>query len=255
MSVLDLFRLDGRVAAVTGSNTGLGRAAAAALAQAGADIAYVSRRDPVEAMADAEAAGRRSVHVPLELADADETRCAAVVDEIVARLGRIDILVNNAGTIHRDAAEDHSVADFARIVALDLTAMYALAHAAGRVFLRQGSGKIINIASVLSFQGGVRVTGYTAAKHGVAGVTRALANEWACRGVNVNAIAPGYTATNNTVALREDPERYAAIRDRIPAGRWGVPADMAGATVFLASDASAYVHGEVLAVDGGWLAR
>lgn len=255
MSVLDLFRLNGRVAAVTGSNTGIGRAIAGALAEAGADVAYVSRRDPADAMADATSAGRRAVHVPLDLAEADEGRCAEVVAEVVARLGRLDVLVNNAGTIHRGAAEDHPAADFARIVELDLTAVYALSCAAGRHFLRQGSGKVINIASVLSFQGGIRVPGYTAAKHGVAGVTQALANEWAGRGVNVNAIAPGYVETNNTAALRNDPERYEAILGRIPAGRWGIPADLAGTAVFLASDASAYVHGEVLAVDGGWLAR
>lgn len=255
MSVLDLFRLDGRVAAVTGANTGLGRAAAAALAEAGADVAYVSRRDPADAMAEATAAGRRCAHVPLDLADAGADRCAALIEEIVERFGRLDVLVNNAGTIHRDDAEEHAVADFVRIVELDLTAMYALSHAAGRYLLRQGSGRIINIASVLSFQGGVRVPGYAAAKHGVVGVTRALANEWAGRGVHVNAIAPGYMETNNTATLRADPDRYAAILGRIPAGRWGVPADLAGAVVFLAGDASAYVHGEVLAVDGGWLAR
>ncbi|MQA86515.1 MAG: SDR family oxidoreductase [Streptosporangiales bacterium] len=255
--MLDLFRLDGRVAAVTGANSGIGRAAAGALAGAGADVAYISRRDPAEAVVDATAEGRRAVHVPLELAEADEDRCAAVVGEVVDRLGRLDILVNNAGTIHRDDAEVHRVDDFARILQLDLTALYGLCRAAGRHFLRQGSGRIINIASVLSFQGGVRVRvpGYTAAKHGVVGVTRALANEWAGRGVNVNAIAPGYLETNNTISLQQDPERYAAILDRIPAGRWGVPADIAGAAVFLASDASGYVHGAVLAVDGGWLAR
>lgn len=255
MTVLDLFRLDGRVAAVTGANTGLGRAIARGLAEAGADVAYVCRRDPAEAMAEAAAAGRRAVHIPLELSEVDEARSTEVIGDVVGRMGRLDVLVNNAGTIHRDDAERHAVADFARILHLDLTATYALSCAAGRHFLGQGGGRIINIASVLSFQGGVRVPGYAAAKHGVAGVTRALANEWAGRGVNVNAIAPGYVETNNTSALWSDPDRYRAILDRIPAGRWGEPSDMAGAAVFLASDAAAYVHGAVLAVDGGWLAR
>ncbi|MGH3327557.1 MAG: SDR family oxidoreductase [Streptomycetales bacterium] len=255
MTVLDLFRLDGKVAAVTGSNTGIGRAIARGLAEAGADVAYVCRSDPAAAMRDATAAGRRAVHVPLDLADADEQRCAAVLDDVVGRLGGLDILVNNAGAIHRDDVEHHRVVDFARIVSVDLTALYALSQAAGRHFLRQGSGRIVNIASVLSYQGGFRVPGYVAAKHGVIGVTRALANEWAARGVNVNAIAPGYTETGNTEALWSDEQRYAAILERIPAGRWGQPPDVSGAAVFLASDAAAYIHGAVLPVDGGWLAR
>jgi 2-deoxy-D-gluconate 3-dehydrogenase len=178
-----------------------------------------------------------------------------VIRQTVEQLGRLDILVNNAGIIRRANAIETTPEDWQAVLDVNLTAVWALAQAAAQVMLPQGGGKIINIASLLSFQGGIRVPAYTAAKHAVAGLTKALANEWAGRGINVNAIAPGYMATDNTQALRDDPERNRQILERIPAGRWGTPADMAGAVVFLAAPASAYIHGYTLAVDGGWLAR
>ncbi|SCL34287.1 2-deoxy-D-gluconate 3-dehydrogenase [Micromonospora nigra] len=253
--VLDAFRLDGRVALVTGANRGIGRAVATALAQAGADLALLGRTDPAETVAVVEALGRRALVVPGDLATAGPDQFADAVESAVAELGRLDILVNNAGIIRRAAAVTHPPQDWAAVLRVDLDAVFHLCQAAGRIMLDQGHGKIINIASMLSYQGGVRVPSYTAAKHAVVGLTRALANEWAAHGVNVNAIAPGYMATDNTAALRADPDRERAIRDRIPAGRWGDPEDLMGAAVFLASDAARYVHGAVLAVDGGWLAR
>ncbi|GAA1648258.1 SDR family oxidoreductase [Actinoplanes couchii] len=223
------FRLDGKVALVTGGNRGLGRAAAEALAEAGASVVAVGSRE-------------------LDLATAD-------LNGYVDGLDRLDVLVNNAGIIRRADAVDVTDSDWDDVLSVNLDAAFRLSRAAGRRMLAQGSGKIINIASMLSFQGGVRVPAYTASKHAILGLTKALANEWAGRGVNVNAIAPGYMATDNTTALREDPARNAAILDRIPAGRWGDPDDLKGAVVFLASDASRYIHGAVLPVDGGWLAR
>ncbi|WP_430788675.1 SDR family oxidoreductase [Actinoplanes sp. G11-F43] len=223
------FRLDGRVALVTGGNRGLGKACAEALAGAGASVIAVGSKE-------------------LDLATAD-------LDAYVDHLDRLDILVNNAGIIRRADAVDVTDGDWDDVLTVNLDAAFRLSRAAGRRMLAQGSGKIINIASMLSFQGGVRVPAYTASKHAVLGLTRALANEWAGRGVNVNAIAPGYMATDNTAALRDDPDRSAAILDRIPAGRWGEPDDLKGAVIFLASDAARYVHGAVLPVDGGWLAR
>lgn len=247
------FDLTGRVAIVTGANTGIGQGIAVALAEAGADVALVGR-SPAEDTADrVEAAGRRAA-----LIDADLSTIAPVqdiVERTVAELGGLDILVNNAGIIRRADALDFSEADWDAVIDTNLKSAFFLCQAAGRHMVAQGRGKIVNIASMLSFQGGIRVPSYTASKSGIAGLTRLLANEWGAKGVNVNAIAPGYIATNNTAALQADETRNRQILERIPAGRWGTPADLGGAAVFLASSASDYVHGHILAVDGGWLAR
>ena len=251
---LELFRLDGRVALVTGGDKGLGQGMAVGLAQAGADVAIVSRSGNNAATLEQIAeAGRRGLGVQFDLAQPDAA--AQIVAQVTEQFGRLDILINNAGTIRRAAAAETTLEDFGAVLDVNLTGVWALSQAAGRVMLAQRRGKIINIASVLTFQGGVRVPAYTASKHAVAGLTKALANEWAGRGVNVNAIAPGYMITDNTQALRDDPQRSRQILERIPAERWGAPADLVGAAVFLASVASDYVHGHVLAVDGGWLAR
>lgn len=251
---LDLFRLDGQVALVTGGNKGLGQAMALALAQAGADVAIVSQSGQGDTtLAAIEAAGRRGCSMAADVGRPDAA--AAVIDQTVQALGKIDILVNNAGIIRRADALDTTAEDFTAVLNVDLVGVWALAQAAGRLMQAQGRGKIINIASLLSFQGGIRVPAYTAAKHAVAGLTKALANEWAGHGINVNAIAPGYMTTDNTLALRNDPDRNRQILERIPAGRWGVAEDLAGAAIFLASPASDYVHGHVLVVDGGWMAR
>jgi 2-dehydro-3-deoxy-D-gluconate 5-dehydrogenase len=251
---LDLFRLDGRVALVTGGDKGLGQAMAIGLAQAGADVAIVLRSGGNAAtLEQIAAAGRRGLALTFDLARPEAA--AQIVAQTTEQLGRLDILVNNAGTIRRAAAAETTLEDFSAVLDVNLTGLWALSQAAGRVMLAQGSGKIINIASVLTFQGGIRVPAYTASKHAVAGLTKALANEWAARGVNVNAIAPGYMITDNTQALRDDPQRSRQILDRIPAERWGTPGDLLGAAIFLASRASDYVHGHVLVVDGGWLAR
>jgi 2-dehydro-3-deoxy-D-gluconate 5-dehydrogenase len=250
------FDLTGRLAVVTGARRGIGRAIARGLAEAGADIIGVSAHlesDGGEVGKDVAAAGRSFEAITADLADRDAVR--ALGDRLAGRDRPVDILVNNAGTIRRTPAAEHSDADFDLVVQVNLNAQFVLARALGAAMLRRGAGKIIFTASLLSFQGGINVPGYTAAKHGVAGLTKALANEWAPHGVNVNAIAPGYIATDNTQALRDDPDRSAAILDRIPAGRWGTPEDIAAAAVFLASDAAAYVNGTVLAVDGGWLGR
>jgi 2-deoxy-D-gluconate 3-dehydrogenase len=253
--ILDAFRLDGKVALVSGTSRGLGRRAAVALAEAGADVALLDRSRPDETIARIEALGRRVLPVQADLVKARPEELEAVVADVVAGLGRLDVLVNNAGTIRRTPATDHSATDWDEVLAVNLDAVFHLSQSAGRRMVTQGSGKIINVASMLSFQGGITVPGYTASKHAVAGLTKALANEWAGRGVNVNAIAPGYMATDNTAALRADAARERSIHERIPAGRWGTPDDLAGAFVFLASVASAYVHGTVLPVDGGWLVR
>jgi 2-deoxy-D-gluconate 3-dehydrogenase len=251
---MDLFRLDGRVALVTGGDKGLGQAMAIGLALAGADVAIVSRSgDNAATLEQIAAAGRRGLGLAFDLARTDSA--AQIVSQTTEQLGRLDILVNNAGTIRRATAAETALEDFSAVLQVNLTGLWALSQAAGRVMLAQGSGKIINIASVLTFQGGIRVPAYTASKHAVAGLTKALANEWAARGINVNAIAPGYMITDNTQALREDPQRSQQILERIPAERWGTPGDLVGAAIFLASSASDYVHGHVLVVDGGWLAR
>jgi 2-deoxy-D-gluconate 3-dehydrogenase len=251
-----LFDLSGRLAVVTGARRGIGLAFAEALATAGADIVGVSASlEPggSEAQRRVEALGRRFYPLPADLADPDAVRA---LPQRIAELERpVDILVNNAGTIRRAPAAEHSDADWDHVLAVNLDAPFRLARDIGARMLERGRGKIIFTASLLSYQGGVLVPGYTASKSAVAGLTKALANEWAPRGVNVNAIAPGYIATDNTQALRDDLGRNQAILDRIPAGRWGRPADLAGAIVFLASAASDYVHGATLAVDGGWLGR
>jgi len=253
--ILDSFRLDGRVALVTGANRGLGQAAAIALAEAGADVAGLSRRAPDETAEAVRRLGRRFLAVQCDLLQATVAELHGVVARVVAEMGRLDILVNNAGIIRRTPAVDYPEEDWDAVLQIDLKALFYLSQAAGRQMMAQGGGKIINIASALSFQGGILVPAYTAAKHGVAGLTQALANEWASHHINVNAIAPGYMETDNTAALRADPARSRAILERIPAGRWGKPADLQGMIVCLASPASDYMHGAVVAVDGGWLSR
>ena len=253
--ILDSFRLDGRVAVVTGTSKGIGRGAALALAEAGADIALIDRGDASETAEAIRALGRRVVLIRRDFAAASADVLHSAIDEAVDGLGRIDVLVNNAGTIKRAPAAEHSASDWDEVLRVNLDSVFHLTQAAGRRMIAQGSGRIISVASMLSFQGGITVPGYTASKHAVAGLTKAFANEWAASGVTVNAIAPGYLATDNTAALRADAARDAAILARIPAGRWGLPADLQGAFVFLASDASAYVTGTVLPVDGGWLVR
>ena len=247
------FDLSGRVAAVTGANTGIGQGIALALAQAGADVALVGRTPAEETAAHIRALGRRAEIVPADLSTIAPV--TGVVDAVVEGLGKLDILVNNAGIIRRADAVDFTEEDWDAVIDTNLKSVFFLCQAAGRHMLARGSGKIINIASMLTFQGGIRVPSYTASKSGVGGLTKLLANEWAAKGVNVNAIAPGYIATNNTAALQADEARDRAIRERIPAGGWGRPEDLGGAAVFLASDAARYVHGHILAVDGGWLAR
>ncbi|GFE82360.1 2-deoxy-D-gluconate 3-dehydrogenase [Steroidobacter agaridevorans] len=247
------FDLSGRVAMVTGANTGIGQSVALALAAAGADIVAVGRTPAHETVAGAQALGRRAMIISADLSSTKPVR--RVVEETLQEFGHLDILVNNAGIIRRAAALEFTEEDWDSVIDTNLKTAFFLSQAAGRHMLKQASGSIINIASMLTFQGGVRVASYTASKSGLGGLTKLLANEWAGQGVNVNAIAPGYITTNNTAALRADPVRNQAILDRIPAGRWGAPADIGGAAVFLASDAARYVHGHILAVDGGWLAR
>jgi 2-deoxy-D-gluconate 3-dehydrogenase len=247
------FALTGRVAMVTGANTGLGQAVALALADAGAAIVAVGRTAPSETEAAVLAMGRAFLAVQADLGSI--RTIPAVVDAAVARFGEIHILVNNAGIIRRSDALDFSEADWDAVLDVNLKSVFFLSQAVGRRMHAAGYGKIINIASLLSFQGGIRVASYTASKSGIAGLTRLLANEWAGRGINVNAIAPGYFTTSNTRALRSDEGRNRDILARIPAGRWGEPADLGGAAVFLAAPASDYVHGAIIPVDGGWLAR
>jgi len=247
------FDLSGQVAIVTGANTGIGQAIAVSLAQAGADIAAVGRTPAQETVEKVRALGQRAEIVPADLSSIAPVQ--RIVDETLEKLGALHILVNNAGIIRRADSVDFTEEDWDAVIDTNLKSTFFLAQAAGRHMLGQGAGKIINIASLLSFQGGVRVPSYTASKSGVAGLTRLLANEWAAKGVNVNAIAPGYIATNNTAALQADETRNRQIQERIPAGRWGEASDIGGAAVFLASPAATYIHGHVLAVDGGWLAR
>ncbi len=255
MSVLDSFRLDGKVALITGAGRGLGQAMALGLAEAGADIAGLYSSHYEETQAAVEAIGRRFLPVPCDLTKADVSDLHGVVARVVSALGGLDILVNNSGIIRRAAALDFTAEDWDDIHQVNLRALFFLSQAAARHMAAQHCGKIIHVASMLSFQGGIRVPAYTAAKSGVAGLTRAMANEWAPLGINVNAIAPGYMATDNTAALRADPDRSAAILARIPSGEWGLPADLKGVVVFLASEASRYMHGAIVPVDGGWLAR
>ena len=248
------FDLTGRVAMVTGANTGLGQAIAVGLAQAGADIVAVGRSVPTETAALMAETGRTLHAIPADLSSV--APIADVVARAVAAVGAIDILVNNAGIIRRADSLDFTEEDWDAVIDTNLKTAFFLSQAVARTWASVGrGGKIINICSMLSFQGGIRVPSYTASKSGLAGLTRLLACEWASKGINVNAIAPGYFSTNNTEALRADETRNRDILARIPAGRWGDPSDISGAAVFLASDAAAYVHGTVLAVDGGWLAR
>jgi 2-deoxy-D-gluconate 3-dehydrogenase len=252
------FSLEGKVALVTGANTGLGQAVAVALAEAGADIAAAGRSAPTETQALVEATGRKFLSIKADFGSIEPVQ--RVVDETVSVFGKIDILVNNAGIIRRADSIEFSEADWDAVMDTNLKVVFFLTQAFAKQVLKQGGdtasiGKIINIASLLSFQGGIRVPSYTASKSGLAGLTKILANEWASKGINVNAIAPGYFDTNNTEALRNDADRNASILARIPAGRWGQPGDLGGAAVFLASQAADYVQGITLPVDGGWLAR
>lgn len=254
MSHQDLFSLTGRVALVTGANTGLGQGITVALAQAGADIVAVCRSRPDETEHQVRALGRKFHTISADLERSMEA--PAIVTRAIDLAGHVDILVNNAGIIRRNDALSFTEEEWDSALDVNLKTPFFLAQACAQAMLRAGrKGKIINIASMLSFQGGIRTASYTASKSGLAGLTRLLANEWAARGINVNAIAPGYFETNNTSALRADEARNRDILARIPAGRWGRPSDLAGAAIFLASDASDYVHGTILAVDGGWLAR
>lgn len=252
--IMDAFNLSGKVAIVTGCDTGLGQGMTLGLAQAGCDIVGVNRKIPQETAEKVNALGRRFMAIQADLSKQDALD--DIVNQTVTEMGRVDILVNNAGTIRREDALNFSEKDWDQVMNLNLKSVFFLSQAVARQFIRQGQGgKIINIASMLSFQGGIRVPSYTASKSGVLGITRLLANEWATQGINVNAIAPGYMATNNTQQLRDDAQRSKEILDRIPAGRWGTPADLQGPVVFLASSASDYINGHTLAVDGGWLAR
>ncbi len=250
----DRFGLHGRLALVTAGPGGIGQAVAIALAEAGADVIVTwNQRGCEETVAAVRALGRRCEALQADLSDPAVP--GQLVADVLARHGRLDILVNNAGAIRRASAVDVQAEDWDAVMQINLNAAWRLCQAAGRHMLAQGGGRIINIASLLSLQGGVRVPAYAASKHALLGLTRALANEWAGQGVGVNAIAPGYIATANTAPLREDSERSRQILERIPAGRWGQPADLAGAAVFLASPASAYMHGQLIVVDGGWMAR
>jgi 2-deoxy-D-gluconate 3-dehydrogenase len=252
---LESFQLNGKNALVTGSRRGLGAAIAVALAKAGANVGCHGREtNPGTACDEISAAGRKTFYFTGDLAD--PKACVGLFEKTIAEFGSIDILVNNAGLIHRAPAAEYPMEFWDELIAVDLTAVFRLSQLAGRHMLQRGaSGKIVNIASLLSFQGGILVPAYAAAKGGIAQLTKALANEWASKGINVNAIAPGYMATDNTSALRDDPVRNRQILERIPAARWGKPSDITGAALFLCSSASDYVHGHVLAVDGGWLAR
>ena len=247
------FDLSGKVAVVTGANTGIGQAIAVALANAGADVACVGRTPAEDTVARIRDLGRKAEIVSADLSSIEPV--GRVVDETVAKLGGLDILVNNAGIIRRADAVDFTEEDWDAVVDTNLKSVFFLCQAAGRHMIANGGGKIINIASMLTFQGGIRVPSYTASKSGIGGLTKLLANEWASKGINVNAIAPGYIATNNTAALQADEARNKSILDRIPAGKWGDADDLGGAAVFLASRAADYVQGHILAVDGGWLAR
>lgn len=255
MGILDKFKLDGKVALVTGASVGLGQAMALALAEAGADVAAHCHFDgeAAEICQALEKSGRKTKSFSGDMSDKDVPK--KLVEDVIKEFGRIDILINNAGMICRTPAVDFSEEDWITVLEVNLSAVFRLSQAAGRNMIENGGGKIVNIASLLSFQGGITVPAYTASKSGVAGLTKALANEWAKHNVNVNAIAPGYMATNNTAALRADETRNRQILERIPAGRWGEASDLAGAAVFLSSAASDYLQGHILIVDGGWMAR
>ena len=252
--ILDQFNLAGKVAIVTGARTGLGQGMAIGLAEAGADIVGVDLKGLEETKTIIEGKGRKFLGIEANLSDTKVIE--DIVNKTITAFGRIDILINNAGIIRRADAIEFSEKDWDDVINVNLKTVFFLSQAVAKQYIKQGTGgKIINIASMLSFQGGIRVPSYTASKSGVMGITRLMANEWAKHNINVNAIAPGYMATDNTTLLREDPERSKEILGRIPAGRWGMPDDLKGVAVFLASEASQYVNGYTIAVDGGWLAR
>lgn len=254
MSILEKFRLDGKVALVTGAATGLGAAVAIALAEAGANVAcHGNTHAPDASCAAVIQAGRKSFPVTGDLSDTETPR--RLIAQTIEHFGQLDILVNNAGTIRRAPAVEYSEADWATVIQVNLSSVFRLAQLAGRHMIERGGGKILNVASLLSFQGGITVPAYAASKGGVAQLTKALANEWAAKNINVNAIAPGYMRTDNTKALQQDETRNRQILERIPAGRWGEPRDLAGAAVFLCSAASDYINGHVMLVDGGWMGR
>ena len=253
--ILDKFKLDGKVALVTGASSGLGQAMAIGLAEAGADVAahrhFAGEAD--ETCRKISGLGRKTISIAGDMSDKEAPK--KLIGEVIEKFGRIDILINNAGMIRRAPAVDFSEEDWALVLEVNLSSIFRLSQAAGRQMISQGGGKIVNVASLLSFQGGINVPAYTASKSGVAGLTRALANEWAKYNINVNAIAPGYMHTANTAPLQADETRNRQILERIPAGRWGEPEDLTGAAVFLASSASDYLQGHILVVDGGWMAR
>ncbi|HDL8090048.1 TPA: 2-dehydro-3-deoxy-D-gluconate 5-dehydrogenase KduD [Yersinia enterocolitica] len=252
--ILDSFELKGKIALVTGCNTGLGQGMAIGLAEAGCDIVGVNIVEPKETIEKVTALGRRFLSLTADLSKIDGI--PALLERAIAEFGQIDILVNNAGIIRREDAINFSEKDWDDVMNVNIKTVFFMSQAVAKQFIKQGTGgKIINVASMLSYQGGIRVPSYTASKSAVMGVTRLLANEWAKHGINVNAVAPGYMATNNTQQLRKDEERSKEILDRIPAGRWGLPDDLKGPVVFLASKASDYISGYTIAVDGGWLAR
>lgn len=253
--IIDLFKLDGKAAIVTGAATGIGQAAAIGLAEAGADILAIGHKTNMsETKQIVESLGRKFIEMTENLMSVEPID--RIINTAIEEFGKIDILVNNAGIIRRSDAIEYSEKDWDDVINVNLKTLFFLSQAVAKQFIKQGTGgKIINIASMLSYQGGIRVPAYTASKSGVMGITKALANEWAKFDINVNGIAPGYIATNNTEQLRKDTKRYNEILERIPAGRWGIPDDLKGATVFLASDASKYINGFTIAVDGGWLAR
>jgi len=249
-----MFTLQGKKALVTGASRGIGKAVAIGLAEAGADVALVSRSDVLfQTAQEIEKLGRKALVIQEDLTRPEAAE--KVVNATVKSFGRLDILVNNAGTTRRAPVEDYSDEDWEVVIELNLNAVFRLCRAAGKVMLARGYGKIVNVASLMSFQGGITIPAYTASKHGVAGLTKSLANEWAGRNITVNAIAPGYVRTEVTVPLQKDKVRNRQILERIPQGRWAEPEDMVGAVVFLASDASRYVQGHVLVVDGGWMSR
>jgi 2-deoxy-D-gluconate 3-dehydrogenase len=252
--MLDKFNLKGKVAIVTGSSTGLGQGMIIGLAEVGADITGVDYVDAKETKERVEKIGRKFLGIKANLLTTDPIE--DIINQTVKEYGKVDILINNAGIIRREDAIDFTEKDWDDVMSINAKTLFFFSQAVARQFIKQKTGgKIINVASMLSFQGGIRVPSYTASKSAVMGLTRALANEWVKYNININAIAPGYMATNNTKALREDKVRSKAILDRIPAGRWGLPEDVAGAAVFLASEASNYINGYTIAVDGGWLAR
>lgn len=250
---MNLFDLSGKTALVTGANTGLGQGMALALASAGADIVSAGVSPADDTGVKVKALGRKFIDVSADLSTLEPVE--RIVETVNAAFGKIDILINNAGLIRREDSVDFSEKNWDDVMNVNIKGAFFLSQRVGREMIAQGHGKIINVASMLSFQGGIRVPSYTASKSAIAGITRLLANEWASKGININAIAPGYMATDNTAQLRDDEKRSAEILSRIPAGRWGLPSDLGGAVIFLASSASDYVNGAIIPVDGGWLAR